>query len=41
MLRTLSAMLVVLGLLIAVPSPAQAQIQTKAYAPENLRTLSR
>jgi hypothetical protein len=34
-------MLVVLGLLIAVPSPAQAQIQTKAYAPENLRTLSR
>ena len=41
MLRTLSAMLVVLGLLIAVPSPAQAQINTKAYAPENLRTLSR
>jgi hypothetical protein len=41
MLRTLSAMLVVLGLLIAVPSPAQAQMQGKAYAPENLRSLSR
>lgn len=41
MLRMLSATLVVLGLLLAVPSPAQAQIQTKAYAPENLRTLSR
>lgn len=41
MLRMLSATLVVLGLLFAVPAPAQAQVQTKAYAPENLRTLSR
>ena len=41
MLRTLSAMFVVLGLLFAVPQPAQAQIQQKAYAPENLRSLSR
>lgn len=41
MLRTLSATLVVLGLLFAVPAPAQAQMQSKAYAPENLRTLSR
>ncbi|MGH8063093.1 MAG: DUF3011 domain-containing protein, partial [Pseudoxanthomonas sp.] len=41
MLRMLSATLVVLGLLLAVPTPAQAQIQTKAYAPENLRSLSR
>ncbi|HEY5971446.1 MAG TPA: DUF3011 domain-containing protein [Pseudoxanthomonas sp.] len=40
MLRTLSAMFVVLGLLFAVPQPVQAQIQAKAYAPENLRTLS-
>ena len=41
MLRSLSTMLVVLGLLFAVPQPAQAQIQPKAYAPENLRNLSR
>lgn len=41
MLRMLSATLVVIGLLLAVPTPAQAQIQTKAYAPENLRSLSR
>ncbi len=40
MLRSLSAMLVVLGLLFAVPQ-VQAQIQQKAYAPENLRSLSR
>lgn len=41
MLRSLSATLLVLGLLFAVPQPAQAQIQQKAYAPENLRSLSR
>ena len=41
MLRTLSAMFVVFGLLFAVPQAAQAQIQAKAYAPENLRSLSR
>ena len=41
MLRTLSAMFVVLGLLFATPQPVQAQIQQKAYAPENLRSLSR
>ena len=41
MLRSLPAMLVVLGLLFTVPPPAQAQIQSKAYAPENLRSLSR
>lgn len=41
MVRSLSAMLVVLGLLFAVPQPARAQIQQKAYAPENLRNLSR
>jgi len=41
MLRSLPAMFVVLGLFFAVPQPAQAQIQTKAYAPENLRSLSR
>ncbi len=41
MLRLLPAMFVVFGLLFAVPQPAQAQIQQKAYAPENLRNLSR
>ena len=41
MLRSLSAMFLVLGLLFAIPQPAQAQIQQKAYAPENLRNLSR
>ena len=41
MLRSLSATLLVLGLLFAVPQPAEAQIQQKAYAPENLRSLSR
>ncbi len=41
MLRSLSAMFVVLGLLFAVPQPAHAQIQQKAYASENLRNLSR
>ena len=41
MLRSLSIMFVVLGLLFAVPQPVQAQIQQKAYAPENLRGLSR
>lgn len=41
MLRSLSIMFVVLGLLFAVPQAAQAQIQQKAYAPENLRSLSR
>ncbi len=41
MLRSLPAMFVVFGLLFAVPQPAQAQIQQKAYAPENLRNLSR
>ena len=41
MFRMLSTMLVALGLLFAVPQPAQAQVQTKAYAPENLRSLSR
>jgi Protein of unknown function (DUF3011) len=41
MLRSLSAMFVVFGLLFAVPHlPAQAQAQ-RAYAPEDLRTLSR
>ena len=40
MLRTLSAMFVVLGLLFAVPQPARGQVQTKAYAPEDLRYLS-
>lgn len=41
MLRSLSATLLGLGLLFAAPQPAQAQIQQKAYAPENLRSLSR
>ena len=41
MLRSLSAMFVVLGLLFAIPQPVRAQIQQKAYAPENLRDLSR
>lgn len=41
MLRSLSAMFVVLGLLLAAQQPAQAQIQQKAYASENLRNLSR
>ena len=41
MLRSLSAMLVVFGLLFAVPQ-MQAQAQaTRAYAPEDLRSLSR
>ena len=41
MLRSLSAMFVVIGLLFAVPQP-QAQAQAaRAYAPENLRSLSR
>ncbi|NDK38106.1 DUF3011 domain-containing protein [Pseudoxanthomonas gei] len=41
MLRNLSTLLVVLGLLLAAPFPAHAQYQQRAYAPENLRTLSR
>ena len=41
MLRSLSAMFVVIGLLLAMPLPqAQAQNQ-RAYAPENLASLSR
>ena len=41
MLRSLSAMFVVFGLLFAVPHlPAQAQSQ-RAYAPEDMRSLSR
>ena len=41
MLRMLSTMSVVLGLLFMTGQPAQAQIQSKAYAPEDLRNLSR
>ena len=41
MLRVFPSLLVLLGLLIAVPSPAWGQIQQKAYASENLRNLSR
>lgn len=40
MSRMLPALFVMLGLLFVIP-PAQAQIQQKAYAPENLRSLSR
>ena len=39
MSRLLPAVVLVLGLLFATP-PAFAQAQTRAYAPENLRTLS-
>lgn len=41
MLRSLSATLLVLSLCFAVPQPVRAQIQQRAYAPENLRSLSR
>jgi hypothetical protein len=41
MLRSLSAALLVFGLFFAVSPQVQAQAQTRAYAPENLRTLSR
>ena len=41
MLRILSTLLLALGLLLSAPQPVHAQIQQKAYAPENLRNLSR
>ena len=41
MLRELSAMFVVMGLLFAVPQPQAHAQATRAYAPENLRSLSR
>ena len=41
MLRVLSTMLVVTGLLFAVPQPQAHAQATRAYAPENLRSLSR
>ncbi len=40
MLRMLSALIVALGLLLATPT-LEAQIQQRAYAPEDLRSLSR
>ncbi|MEO6519879.1 MAG: DUF3011 domain-containing protein [Pseudoxanthomonas sp.] len=41
MLRLLSTLLLGLGLLFTCAQPVHAQIQQRAYAPENLRNLSR